>query len=143
MEFLDTTDFSDQQMIIIAMRIENKPLQYIQQHFNDGDNGSSSPLSRNAVITCLTKSALAQNWYKGMKGGTDKYLSVPDFEKLKETVIVNAREDNHLDAQDIIAEAFKLKKQRVALGVKFFIATNSPALAYNLDTEIIKPPVRS
>ena len=112
MEFLDTTDFSDQQMIIIAMRIENKPLQYIQQHFNDGDNRSSSPLSRNAVITCLTKSALAQNWYKGMKGGTDKYLSVPDFEKLKETVIVNAREDNHLDAQDIIAEAFKLKKAK-------------------------------
>ena len=80
MEFIDESDFSDQQKQIIHMRVEGKSLAFIISFFN---GSSSCELSKDSLITCLLRSALARNWYKGMHGGNDKYLSKPDFENLR------------------------------------------------------------
>ena len=119
MEHLDFTDFSELQKAIMSMRIDGKSFSFIINHYNTTLATNGEKLSREALSTCIYRSALALKWEKGMKGGNDKYLSGPDFKKLKEIVIEKAHDDEHLDAADVLNEALSLKKARIKEGIQF------------------------
>ena len=143
MEYLDTTAFSDLQKELINLRVEGKSLTDIIKNYNNKNAATNQRLSREALINCIERSALALRWDKGMSGGNDCYLSVPDFAQLKEKVLAGAAEDNHLDPEAVLQVALDLKKQRFKKGVLFLEHTGSPQLAEKLDKKEITPPVRS
>ena len=143
MEFLDTSDFSELQKELITLRVEGKSFSDIISYYNTKNAASNQKLSREALINCIERSAIALRWEKGMSGGNDYYLSAPDFAKLKERVLESAADDNHLDPEAVIQVALELKKERFKKGVLFLANTGSPQLADKLDLKEIGPPVRS
>ena len=143
MEHIDSTDFSELQKAIVSMRIEGKSFSFIINHYNTNVGTNGEKLSREALSRCIYRSAIALKWEKGMKGGNDKYLSVPDFKKLKEIVIAKARDDEHLDADDVLNEALSIKKARIKEGIQFLHSTGSLELASQLEQTKVDPPVRS
>ena len=143
MEHIDSSDFSDEQKEIIQMRVDGVSLSSIISTFNARHSANAHPLTKQALIHCLERSAEALRWTKGMKGGTDYYLSSPDFAKLKNKVFECAQNDDHLDPEGLLNEAFELKKARVEEGIQFLNETGSPNLADKLEAKPIFPPVRS
>lgn len=143
MEHIDSTDFSELQKELVNMRVEGASLASIICTFNEKYSAEKGSLTKQALIHCLERSAEALKWEKGMKGGTDYYLSVPDLAKLKVKVIQSARDDEHLDPESVLQTAFELKKTRVREGIQFLACTGSPNLAEKLEVKPIDPPVRS
>ena len=87
MEFIDETDFSDQQKEIVQMRLAGSSLTDIIKQFNTKHAAEKGNLTKQALMHCLLRSVEAYRWEKGMKGGNYRYLSKPDFEKLKEQIV--------------------------------------------------------
>ena len=143
MEHIDSTDFSDLQKEIVRMRAEGNSLTSIIRHCNEKYSADIRLFTRQAIVHCIERSAEALRWDKGMKGGSDHYLSVPDFEKLKTKVLQSARDDEHLDPEGVLQTAFELKKARIKEGIEFLASTGSPQLAEKLEAQPVDPPVRS
>ena len=68
MQHIDSSDFSELQKEIIQMRVEGSSLSQIIQRFNTKYGATKGKLTKQALIHCLEKSAIALKWDKGMKG---------------------------------------------------------------------------
>ena len=143
MEHIDSTDFSDIQKEIITLRVGGMSLSDIIARFNLDHGREMGMLTKQALSHCLERSAVALKWEKGMKGGGDHYLSGPDFAKLKSKVLQSASDDEHLDPESVLNEAYELKTARIKEGILFLESTGSPNLAIKLEAEPVSPPVRS
>ena len=95
------------------MRADGSSLSDIINHFNAHYSDTKGALTRQALIHCLERSAIALRWDKGMKGGGDHYLSAPDFQKLKTKVIESANDDEHLDPESLLN--LRLTRRSVSL----------------------------
>ena len=84
MELIDDMDFSDEQKRIVQLRVQGASYEDISRRYKAEISSSHETLSRDALCTCLVRSALSKRWEKGMSGGNENYLCKADFIQLKE-----------------------------------------------------------
>lgn len=131
MEFIDQSDFTEDQKWIIHLRVTEK-MNYRQiqaswkaAHLNENDEF----LSSGALKARLRRSSLALKWRKGKVYGNDYFLSKPDIELLKQYVEDKCQNDDPSDAKDLLEEAFLIRKQRQIKAIRFLRSIDCPYLA--------------
>ena len=139
MELLEVGDLSEQQLEILAKRVDHVSYRDIQKYWQETYH---SFIRLEAIETCIIRGSLGFKWEKGMNGGDRPYLCPADMRSLTAKIRENAENGDYLEATDVLDEASHIKLERAQKALMFLKQTNSPTLAQSVNDFIIEPPSR-
>ena len=138
-EFVDFEDFSENQKLVVQMKLDGASYEEIQKNYVDVFSKKIYP---STIATILKRSALGFRWEHGEeKGGQYPYLCPKDYEELKQRCELLCNEgDGAIDPNEFIDIVREIKVIRCTNAGKFLKAANCPKL-YNelLQIETTEP----
>ena len=109
------------QMWIIEEKLNGKSYDAISKEYKETNEDN---LSRDAIKTCLKRSALSLCWMKGQINGQIPALCDADIEILKDNILEHAVDGQFIDVADAVENAEKLRKERFQKARNFLIRCN-------------------
>jgi hypothetical protein len=135
MEFIDPSETSEEQLIIINARLNGEKYQEISEHFTPN-------LTKDKIVNAIMRAARGFKWERGQRAGSLPYLCPEDSEDLESNIRQAAADFAPMDWHEIIDHITKLKTERHRNGCLFLGKLKCDKLLSEYVMEHITPPSR-